>query len=131
MFMPKGIDFDIFFSPFFSHHRCIARSIARKQNETQFQRILDIVAKTWRLTRAVFSALARVSRKLYAMSKFDRSQWRAQVHEWKQAIKQVANHYWAGTKLLWTEVKIASKYLGKALGGKTLSRGLCQCMSCL
>ena len=42
--------------------------------------------------------------------------------EWWVAVKDVLKHYWVGTKLLWMEVKIASKYVGKAVRGKTLSR---------
>lgn len=56
------------------------------------------------------------------MSQYDGAQWRAQLSSWYSDVRSVLSHYWIGTKLLWTEVKIASKYIGKALNGKALSR---------
>ena len=32
-------------------------------------------------------------------------------------IKEVANHYWIGSKLLWEEIKIANEIVGRVLKG--------------
>jgi len=42
-------------------------------------------------------------------------------HIWDH-IKADANHYWVGSKLLWTDVKIASKMVSRMIGGSTLTR---------
>lgn len=56
------------------------------------------------------------------MSQYSKEEWRVKRGEWWVVVKDVLKHYWVGTKLLWVEVKIASKYVGKAVRGKTLSR---------
>lgn len=33
-------------------------------------------------------------------------------------IKEVANHYWIGSKLLWEEIKIANEIVGRVLKGE-------------
>ena len=38
------------------------------------------------------------------------------------AIKHEANHYWVGSKLLWADVKIATKILGRLAMGHRLTR---------
>jgi hypothetical protein len=40
---------------------------------------------------------------------------------WK-AIKEEALHYWLGTKLLWSEIKLTTSILRRVLGGHLMSR---------
>lgn len=40
---------------------------------------------------------------------------------WKW-IKEGAHHYWVGSKLLWSEIKITSRILGRVLGGHEMTR---------
>ncbi|CAG9462497.1 unnamed protein product [Pedinophyceae sp. YPF-701] len=56
---------------------------------------------------------------LRAMTSEDWAEWRRGA--W-QATKEVAHHYWVGTKLLWTDVRIALRLTSKVLSGKQLSR---------
>ena len=56
------------------------------------------------------------------MSQWSSQEWREKRGEWWKIAKDVLKHYWVGTKLLATEVKVASKYVRKSLRGKTLSR---------
>jgi LETM1 and EF-hand domain-containing protein 1 len=70
-------------------------------------------------TLGVFVAMGRGMGK---MSRYTSEQWRGKFKEWGCVLKDMAKHYWVGFKLLWTETKIASKYVGKALRGKVLSR---------
>lgn len=40
---------------------------------------------------------------------------------WK-TIKEVANHYWLGSKLLWSDIKVAKQILGRVLQGHSMTR---------
>ena len=40
---------------------------------------------------------------------------------WK-VIKEVADHYWVGSKLLWSEIKIAKDILSRVFEGHSMSR---------
>jgi len=40
---------------------------------------------------------------------------------WK-SIKEVANHYWLGSKLLWSDIKVAKHILGRVLEGQSMTR---------
>ena len=49
------------------------------------------------------------------------SEWKVTLSSgWKHAKHEFA-HYWSGAKLLWVEVKIASRLGFKLMGGQTLS----------
>jgi LETM1 and EF-hand domain-containing protein 1 len=37
-------------------------------------------------------------------------------------IKEVADHYWLGSKLLWSDIKVARKLLGRVLEGHSMTR---------
>ena len=39
-----------------------------------------------------------------------------------QLVKDTAHHYWMGTKLLWTEIKMARQILGRVLQGSSMTR---------
>ena len=50
------------------------------------------------------------------------SEWKVTLNSaWKHAKHEFA-HYWSGAKLLWVEVKIASRLGFKLMGGLTLTR---------
>lgn len=40
---------------------------------------------------------------------------------WK-TIKEVAHHYWLGSKLLWSDIKVAKEILSRVLGGHSMTR---------
>jgi LETM1 and EF-hand domain-containing protein 1 len=40
---------------------------------------------------------------------------------WKM-IKEVADHYWLGSKLLWSDIKVARALLGRVLEGHSMTR---------
>jgi LETM1 and EF-hand domain-containing protein 1 len=50
------------------------------------------------------------------------SDWVVTFRGWGVAIKETAQHYWVGTKLLWADVRVASRLLLKVANGKSLSR---------
>ena len=57
-----------------------------------------------------------------ACARMSRAEWRhAVAHGWRH-FKDEMSHYWMGTKLLWVEVKIASRLLFKTLRGEQLTR---------
>ena len=57
-----------------------------------------------------------------ACARMSRAEWRhAVAHGWHH-FKDEMSHYWMGTKLLWVEVKIASRLLFKTLRGEQLTR---------
>jgi len=39
-----------------------------------------------------------------------------------QLVKDTAHHYWMGTKLLWTEIKMARQIVGRVLQGSSMTR---------
>ena len=40
---------------------------------------------------------------------------------WK-SIKEVADHYWLGSKLLWSDIKVATDIVGRILEGHSMTR---------
>lgn len=40
---------------------------------------------------------------------------------WKM-IKEVIDHYWLGSKLLWSDIKVAKQILSRVLGGHSMTR---------
>jgi hypothetical protein len=51
-----------------------------------------------------------------------RAERRACYARWWGVVKKEARHYWAGTKLLGKDVRIASRLVGRVLSGRALSR---------
>ena len=39
-----------------------------------------------------------------------------------QMVKDTIHHYWIGSKLLWTEIKLTSQILGRVAGGSSMTR---------
>ncbi|KIY96009.1 hypothetical protein MNEG_11952, partial [Monoraphidium neglectum] len=59
---------------------------------------------------------------LWALRLKSREQWAADWAGVKKTVKHEAHHYWVGTKLLATDVRIASGLAFKAMRGNTLTR---------
>jgi hypothetical protein len=51
-----------------------------------------------------------------------RADWAKKLVHLKDEFKSTLQHYWLGTKLLWVDVRISSRFLLKLAGGKSLSR---------
>ena len=68
---------------------------------------------------AVVAAPARVASFFATKTKQERN---AVYAGWWSHAKAEARHYWAGTKLLWAEVKIASRLVAAAARGRALTR---------
>ncbi|GBG80972.1 hypothetical protein CBR_g31528 [Chara braunii] len=70
----------------------------------------------------VVQAVVRLGAVLRAIAGMSRADWQKKIKGWKKAAIAEARHYWLGTKLLWADVRIASRLLMKLAMGKTLSR---------
>jgi LETM1 and EF-hand domain-containing protein 1 len=70
----------------------------------------------------VISFTVSIPGRVYRFSQLPKEERKATYAGWSAAIKSEAKHYWLGTKLLWKDVKIASRILSRVLAGKTLSR---------
>ena len=72
--------------------------------------------------KATASYMASFGPYAVACARMSRAEWRhAVAHGWHH-FKDEMSHYWMGTKLLWVEVKIASRLLFKTLRGEQLTR---------
>ncbi|ACO64597.1 predicted protein, partial [Micromonas commoda] len=72
--------------------------------------------------KAAASYVASFGPYAVACARMSRAEWRHAVsHGWHH-FKDEMSHYWMGTKLLWVEVKIASRLLFKTLRGEQLTR---------
>ena len=72
--------------------------------------------------KAAASYVASFGPYAVACARMSRAEWRhAVAHGWRH-FKDEMSHYWMGTKLLWVEVKIASRLLFKTLRGEQLTR---------
>ena len=57
-----------------------------------------------------------------SLSKMSRAEWKSGIkHSWGH-VKDEMHHYWSGAKLLWVEVKIASRLSWRLMSGSELSR---------
>ncbi|CAK9209487.1 unnamed protein product [Sphagnum troendelagicum] len=59
---------------------------------------------------------------LQAVAAMSRQDWANKIAGWGRSFWVELQHYWAGTKLLWADVKISSRLLLKLASGKSLSR---------
>ena len=103
----------------------IEEKLARKKLTSRVslpRKIMGAISTIYGGAMYVTGALASIYRGTKTLSRLSSSEWKAKRKEWWAAGKEVLKHYWIGSKLLWTEVKIASKYVRKAVGGKVLSR---------
>lgn len=66
--------------------------------------------------------VASIPGRLYKFASLPRQERKAIYSRWWNVAKKEAKHYWLGTKLLWKDVKIASRLASKVLHGRALSR---------
>ena len=57
-----------------------------------------------------------------SLTKMSQREWRVAFSHGYDHFKDEMKHYWAGTKLLWVEIKIATRLLFKTLRGQPLTR---------
>ncbi len=103
----------------------IEEKLARKKlisKPSLTKRVVDTATSLYNILKYIAGGVAATYRVVRQMSSYSSSDWKVKRKEWSVIVKDVLHHYWVGSKLLGTEVKIASKYVRKALGGKVLSR---------
>lgn len=85
-------------------------------------RVKNFVTTVVNGVNIVISFTVSIPGRVYRFSQLPKEERKATYAGWSAAIKSEAKHYWLGTKLLWKDVKIASRILSRVLAGKTLSR---------
>ncbi|MCO5611275.1 hypothetical protein L7F22_065527 [Adiantum nelumboides] len=56
------------------------------------------------------------------MCKICSEDWSKKLGNWKSEAVTTLKHYWVGSKLLWTDVRVSSRLLLKLVRGKSLTR---------
>ncbi|GMH07610.1 hypothetical protein Nepgr_009450 [Nepenthes gracilis] len=74
------------------------------------------------ILQRVWAMLLGIGPALKAVASMSREDWAKKLLHWKDEIKSTLQHYWLGTKLLWSDIRISSRLLLKLAGGKSLSR---------
>lgn len=103
----------------------VEEKLARKKltkRVSNVMRVYEFIRSAFRVAAYVGRGFASGVSGIRTMSQWSSQEWREKRGEWWKIAKDVLKHYWVGTKLLATEVKVASKYVRKSLRGKTLSR---------
>ena len=85
-------------------------------------RVKNFVTTVVNGVKTVIAFTVSIPGRVYRFSQLPKEERKATYAGWSAAIKSEAKHYWLGTKLLWKDVKIASRILSRVLAGKTLSR---------
>lgn len=90
--------------------------------KTWDQRVKDVAVGLWGFLVATAKFTVSVPSRIKRMRNMTPEEWK----EWRAGawatVKHEAKHYWVGTKLLATDVKIASRLAVKSMRGKQLSR---------
>lgn len=89
---------------------------------TVAQRAVAIKDATVAAGRVVVAFLASVPARLRRIAAMTPEERRAALAGAWVATKEVAHHFWVGSKLLWTDVKVSSRLTMKILNGTELSR---------
>lgn len=87
----------------------------RERQLKEAQSMFKKVGKAWDSVKAAGPYAASCAR-------MSRGEWRVAVLWGWGHFKEEMGHYWMGTKLLWVEVKIASRLMFKTLRGEPLTR---------
>lgn len=74
------------------------------------------------MLQRVWAKLLGIGPALKVVASMSREDWANKLRHWKDEFKSTLQHYWLGTKLLWADIRISSRYLLKLAGGKSLSR---------
>ena len=86
------------------------------------ERQIKEAVSTWNKVVSAWNSFLSLGPYAVSLTKMTREEWRvAASHGWHHFKDEMA-HYWAGTKLLWVEIKIATRLLFKTLRGQPLTR---------
>uniref|UniRef100_A0ACD5V5A0 Uncharacterized protein n=1 Tax=Avena sativa TaxID=4498 RepID=A0ACD5V5A0_AVESA len=91
-----------------------AKAKAKQVQEVQ-KTDQSIIQKFW-------ARLLGIGPALRVVASMSRADWAEKSKHWKEEFVSTLQHYWLGTKLLWTDVRISSRLLVKLAGGKSLTR---------
>ena len=69
-----------------------------------------------------FFWLVAIPARIRALARMSREDWASWRRELWEHAKDEGRHYWTGTKLLFFEIRISFRHLGKVLQGRTLTR---------
>ncbi|MEW5310737.1 MAG: hypothetical protein WDW38_002505 [Sanguina aurantia] len=82
----------------------------------------DFLISTGSFLAIVFKYTVAIPSYLSAFMKMSKEEWAAKKSSAWAAVKHEGHHYWVGTKLLWFDIKVASRLVMKLLRGKELTR---------
>jgi len=86
------------------------------------ERQIREAVSTWNKAVKLWRQFISLGPYAYSLTRMSASDWRAATASTWAHFKEEMAHYWAGTKLLWVEIKIATRLLFKTLRGEPLSR---------
>lgn len=95
--------------------RCMISSNDKKQNKTVEDRDrINSVTTIQKISNGIKEGVEYVAISTVDMVKNPKETWKM--------IKDTAHHYWYGTKLLWTEIKMAYQIVKRLLQGSDMTR---------
>ena len=86
------------------------------------ERQIKEAVSTWNKAVSAWESFVSLGPYAVSLTKMTREEWRIAASGGWHHFKDEMAHYWAGTKLLWVEIKIATRLLFKTLRGEPLTR---------
>ena len=86
------------------------------------ERQIKEAVSTWNKAVQAWASFKSMGPYLASCARMSRAEWLAATRSSWSHFKEEMAHYWAGTKLLWVEIKIATRLLFKTLRGEPLTR---------
>lgn len=86
------------------------------------ERQIKQAVSTWNKAVSAFNYVISLGPWTVSLTKMSKDEWRTAIAYGYSHFKDEMKHYWAGTKLLWVEIKIATRLLFKTLRGQPLTR---------
>ena len=86
------------------------------------ERQIKEAVSTWNKVVSAWENFVSLGPYAVSLTKMTREEWRVAASSGWHHFKDEMAHYWAGTKLLWVEIKIATRLLFKTLRGQPLTR---------
>ena len=86
------------------------------------ERQIKEAVSTWNKVVSTWESFVSLGPYAVNLTKMTREEWRVAASGGWHHFKDEMAHYWAGTKLLWVEIKIATRLLFKTLRGQPLTR---------
>ena len=86
------------------------------------ERQIKEAVSTWNKVVSAWESFVSLGPYAVSLTKMTREEWRVAASSGWHHFKDEMAHYWAGTKLLWVEIKIATRLLFKTLRGQPLTR---------